>query len=256
VGDRVVTPDGRVFRYAQAGAVSTNTGVLPNFGAYNPYKVDISAVAPAQVAPASPVILGLNLGSGSIGDWSVTVTVGAAVGPNGDGSLTQNQLAGGYIVIGDGTSQNATQNRCIIGNDALAAGGGSVNVYLDGSLTTAVTPTTTYIEILPNPYAGLVGGTAPSTVANTNAYVTFLGIPTAAATKGQYFWLQTFGPLWTTNDGNTNKVANGRDLFFQTDGSLRGQQGTASPLQRAGICMDACTSGTASAPIYMLQIGI
>lgn len=253
VGDRVVTPDGRVFRYAKAAAVCD-----PEFGAYNPLKTIANAVAPTQSVISGPVLNSFGSANtttaGSLGANVVTITVGATAGVAGDGVIAEDELRGGSIVIGNGTSQHP-QMRGIIGNTAVAAGGGTCDVYLDASLIAAVAVGTTNIEALYNRYSAVKGDQAGG------AYVSFLGVPAARATVGQYFWLQTWGSCWITSDGTTGAAANGREIYFMNNGSVVSSDklvdGATNVLyQRAGFALDASSTGASNAPMVMLQISI
>jgi hypothetical protein len=237
IGTRRVLSDGRVFRYSKAG----NPYVHTEFGAANHYKTDISAVAPAAGTGASL----------AAGATTITVTVGGSTGPNGDGTLAVNQLAGGYVVIGNGGSQHPC-NRRIVSNAVLASAG-PVNIVLEAGIHTAITQGTTYIEVYPNPYAGLIGGAGAG---GDGDYQSFLGIPAINATVGQYFWLQTKGPCWITSDSNTGKHANGRVLYFTSNGSVVGATGTTyADYQPAGYAIDLNASGSVSnSPLVMLQL--
>ena len=246
IGDRVVTPDGRVFRYALAGGT-----IQPEFAVCNNTFSTTNAVAPAQVAPTSPVILGIPLSSGSSGDYSVTVTIAAGDGQAANGAVAQDELKGGFIVIGNGTNQHP-MTRGILGNEAVAAGGGAINVYLDGALTRAVVPGTDNIEAYFNTY----GNVQSMNVVNS-AYVTCIGAAAAPATTGQYFWVQTWGNVWLTSNNLTGEAANGRDIYINTDGSVRGQTGpTYAGYQRIGTGLDKSTSTASNGPEIMLQISI
>jgi hypothetical protein len=249
VGDRVVLPDGRVFRYSKAAATCD-----PEFGAYTGLKTITNAVAPAQSVINGPIInqFGTNatIVAGAVGSNVVTITVGAGDGSLGTGAVAVDELRGGYIVVGNGANQHP-QNRGIIGNTVVAAGGGTCDVYLDAGLVTAVTVATTNIEAFLPPYANMKGDQAGG------AYVTFLGIPAVRATVGQYFWLQTWGPTWVTSDGLTADDANDRTVYFATNGSLKSRTEVAGDLyQPAGVVMDASSAGASNAPFVMLQISI
>jgi hypothetical protein len=249
IGDRQVTPDGRAFRFSLAGV----GGVLSGFGAAQSNLVNISALAPAQVADAS-VIWGVVPTAGVVGSQVITVTIGAAGGIDADGAVLADSLRGGYIVIGNQGS--SPQMRGIVGNTALlaAAGGGSINIYLDAPLTAAVTAATTYVEIIQNPYSRLrLGGTHLETCS-------FLGVPAITATVGQFFWLQTWGPCFITPGGGTTPgdSANDREVYFVGDGSINGGSHltyAGKAYQRAGFMMEA-NAGAGGPPIVMLQISI
>jgi hypothetical protein len=255
IGDRVVTPDGRVFRYSLAGGT-----VETEFGVCVPDASITNAVAPAQVNPTSPNVLGYSPTSGQVGDRCVTITVAATDGILGTGAIAADEMRGGYIVINNGTNQHP-QFRGIIGNDAVAASGGAMNVYLDGPINTirisstdytGVVVGTTNIEAYYSPYANVKGMNAVN-----SAYVTCIGAAAARATVGQYFWVQTWGPVWLTSNGLTGEAANGRDIYINTDGSVRGQTSTTyAGYQRIGTGLDKSASNASNGPNIMLQIGI
>jgi hypothetical protein len=245
IGDRVVTPDGRVFRYSLAGGT-----VLSEFGVCIPDASITNAVAPAQTAQTG-LPSGVNLSVGAVGDTTVRITIGATDGKAGDGVIALDELRGGYVVIGNGTSQHP-QFRGIVGNTAVAATGGSCLLYLDAPLVTAVTVGTTNIEAYLNHYGNVKGMNAVN-----SAYVTCIGAAARGATVGQYFWVQTWGPVWLTSDSNTGKAANGRDIYINTDGSVRGQTSTTyAGYQRIGTGLDKSASGSSNGPNIMLQIAV
>ena len=237
VGDRFVTGDGRVFRYAKAGTA----GVLSSFGATVTASSNISVLAPAQTT-----------GCGAIGDRKVTITIASGDGRAADGVVAADELRGGYIVMGNQSS--SAMCRCIVGNTVVASGGGTTIVTLDGPLTAAVTVGVTYTEILLNPYAFMETG---SGVATNLEYKSFFGVPVVTATVGQYFWLQTWGPLWvvTGGTGTPGDSADDREVYFVGDGSISGAAHVTQEngYQVAGFIMD---SGSTTPPFIMLQISI
>jgi len=233
IGDRVVTGDGRVFRYAKAGTA----GVLSSFGATVTASSNISVLAPAQTT-----------GCGAIGDRKVTITIASGDGRAADGVVAADELRGGYIVMGNQSS--SAMCRCIVGNTVVASGGGTTIVTLDGPLTAAVTVGVTYTEILLNPYAFMeLGGGA------NLEYQSFFGVPVVTATVGKYFWLQTWGPIWIVpGDGTTpGDSVNDREVFFVGDGSINGSAHITNEngYQVAGFIMD---SGSTTPPFVMLQV--
>jgi hypothetical protein len=256
VGDRVVTPDGRAFRYSLAAATCD-----PEFGAYQPLKVTTVAVLPAQSVISGPVInqFGANATTtaGAVGSNVVTVTIAAADGSAGTGLVAADEFRGGYIVYNHGANQHP-QFRGVIGNSAVATGGGTCDIYLDAAITPivilgvtyqAVVVGTTTAEVMLSPYLGLKGD------AGSTGYQTFLGIPAARATVGQYFWLQTWGPIWATSNSITAAAAHDREVYFVDNGSLQSRTSAgAAVYQLAGLVMDASSTGSSNAPIVMLQI--
>jgi hypothetical protein len=231
------TPHGDEFVYALAGS----GGVQSEFGAVNTIASIAGAVAPTQAA-----------GAGAIGSTSVTVTVAASgvgvSGAAGDGAVALNELIGGDVWIGNGANQHP-QCRRITGNTAVV-GGGACTIRFENPLTAAVVVGVTNIEVSGNPYRY----TQSANVANS-AYMSVVGIPAVTCAAGYCYWLRRKGRVWVTSDNNTGKVANGRDLFFQTNGSLVSASGTTYACrQRAGYALDLSASGASNAPNLMLQL--
>jgi hypothetical protein len=244
VGDRVETPDGRGFRYSYAGGTCAT-----EWGAGNEKKSNAVAVAPAQ-ATAAAANDGTGLAAGVVGSRCVSVTVASPFGYTGDGTLAVDELKGGYIVIGNGSGQHP-QMRMITGNPALATAG-ICRIYLDAPLTTAVTVGTTTIEMIANPYYGLIGD------GGGGEYVMWMGVPAVGATVGQYFWVQTKGPCWVTSDGATCNSALDRTLVWAGNGSVVSSDDITleSGFQIAGVAIDASSSGASNAPFINLQMDI
>lgn len=242
VGDGVMTPDGRKFRYAYAGGTCAT-----EWGAGNEKKSNANAVAPAQATTAQAND-GTGLAAGVVGSRCVSVTIASPFGYAGTGVLAEDELRGGYIVIGNGSAQHP-QMRMITGNPALAAAG-ICRIYLDAPLTTAVTVGTTNIELIANPYYGLIGD------GGGGDYVTWMGIPAVGATVGQYFWVQTKGPCWVTSDGNTCDSAGDRTLVFVGNGSVVSSNDITveSGIQIAGKAIDASSNTASNAPFINLEL--
>ena len=222
-----------VYAYADTG------GVQSEFGAVNPIASIAGAVAPTQAEDA-----------GGVGDVKVTFTVAASgtgtSGAAGDGAVALNELVGGMLWIGNGTSQHP-QKRRITGNTAVT-GGGVCTATFDSPLTGAVTGLN--IEVSANPYRY----TKSANVVNS-AYESVVGIPAVTCAAGYCYWLQRKGMVWVTSDGITGEAANGRDAFFQSNGSIvTGSSTTYACRQRAGYTMDKSASNASNAPNLMLQL--
>jgi len=160
VGDRVVLPDGRVFRYAKAaGACYTYQLCMFN----NQITVSYTSLLQAQ----------------AVGDKSIHIDAGAAA------AVAEDELRGGYVVI-YGSDNSDVQQRGIVGN-TLADSDGHTTIYLDAALVTAVT-TSMAAEVIKSPYSGVL------TVGSTN-YASAAGLPAVEAdASGEYLWIQTWGP--------------------------------------------------------------
>jgi hypothetical protein len=247
LGARWVTDDGEIFRYAYTATGTINTtgasiagGVQAEFGAVNP----VQSVASAAVLPTQATGAGLALAT------TLTVTVGATDGVAANGGIAANELIGGWVVVGHGAGQHPQTFR-IIGNTVVANGGGVCTLTLDGKILTAVTVGVTTAEVMANPFAHTVS----ANVANS-AYMSVIGMPNVTCVTGSYYWLKRRGIIWITSDNNTGKAANGRDAFFQTNGSIvTASSTTYTCRQRAGYTVDANASGSASnAPFVYLQL--
>jgi len=248
VGDRVVLPDGRVFRYAKASGVC-----VAQMGAAYIKKCNAWAVAPVQATMAAPGFPATAAATvGKAGSIYVSYTCASPFGEAGTGVIAADELRGGYVVIGNGVAQTP-QVRGIIGNVALAAAG-IHTIKLDAPLTADVTVASTGIEVIGNPYLGLIniGSSAPY-----QGYVSWMGVPAVTVAASQYFWLQTAGPCWLTSNGNTCYAADSRDIFFVADGSVRSGDAltyASHAYQRAGFGIDMSSSAASNSPFVMLQI--
>lgn len=208
------------------------------WGAYKAKKTNTVAVAPTQAD-----------GAGDAGDYYVTVTIDTEIGVLTTGVLAENELAGGFIVVGNGSAQHPQMFQ-IVSHPALASTGGSLTVKLDNPLTTAVTAATTTIELMESPFYCLKAD------GSGGDYVTFLGVcaPPAVA-SGEYFWLQTKGPAWVTSDGNTCDSVKDRTIVWQGNGSVVSSNDITveSGFQIAGIALDMSGSSASNAPFVYLQ---
>jgi hypothetical protein len=181
------------------------------------------------------------------------VTIDTTIGILATGVLSKDEMRGGYIVVGNGNAQHP-QMRQIVGHAALATAGGSLTLQLDAALITAVTPATTTIEFMENPFYNLKAD------GSGGGYVTFVGIPAVRATTGQYFWVQTWGPCWITSNSNTCDKADDREIYFVDNGSVvSGYDVTytsSHPLmfQKAGVALDMSGSSASNAPMVLLQL--
>jgi len=242
----IIRRGGRTFIYSKAGGVCST-----EWGAYKSKKTNTNAVAPTQATAAAQAAAypGETLAAGAAGSCYVTVTIDTTIGVLATGVLSENELAGGYIVIGNGSAQHP-QNRMIVSHPALATTGGSLTLKLDSPLTTAVTEGTTNIELMENPFNGVKAD------GSGGDYVTFIGMPTVCATSGQFLWVQTWGICWITSDTHTCDSARDRTIAFVGNGSVVSSNDVTmeSGFQLAGIAMDDSSSGSSNAPFVMLQI--
>lgn len=228
VGDRVVLPDGRVFRYGKqhasshGGAADVEAGRGVKFTGRLTDDGIASAVNRAQI----------------VGDAELRYA---------SQSFAEDELRGGYVVIYSAGS--TYQQAGIVGNTYCS--GSELTIYLDRELTTVVT-STQYTEVLFNPYRYLGR--------DTSGWNSVAGVPMSTPAAGEYFWIQTWGPLWCNPGPDGMGAGNGeRRVIFNVDGSMRTGETGNDNSQTAGfiIQMDAeATTGADGPPFIMLQISI
>ncbi|MBE3119234.1 MAG: hypothetical protein IMZ50_10835 [Candidatus Atribacteria bacterium] len=232
VGDRVRLPDGRVFHLSKAsGTLDTSKLAWTVTGQHITYALCQAAAA--------------------IGATEIKVTVAVTDGVAGTGILTEDELRGGQICIGLG---GTNQNRGILGNSAVAVGGGTVTIYLDAPLTVAVT-TATYVEVMANQYLGVNTG-------NNGGYRAAVGLPVVAATVGQYTWLQTWGPCWVSPQSDLGNTIHNNSVTARHDGSVDSEMNAAAvggtaynyQQQRVGYVLSRARGNTQGAPFIFLMI--
>lgn len=228
IGDRVATPDGRVFRYGLAkAAVKSHIGCKSTI---------------AQLITYSHPV------AGSIGDRSLKVTVSVgAMGEDADGVIDEDELRGGHLVIHDQAAAYHIHNRGIIGNTALAATGTEITLYLDAALVEAPTAADG-VEVNGNQY-GYVSY-------HDSTYTSVMGLPNVNAAAAAYFWMQTWGicslPPGVAGVGG---AVSERQLIFRSNGTIESQNDEdVGEMQNAGFIVEKTSLGSDGSPFLMLQI--
>jgi len=227
VGDRVVLPDGREFRYAKS-AEACYAGQAVQFD--NTGFQGWGDIAVSQV----------------VGDKQITIT-GAS-----HAAVEEDELRGGYIfVAGPVTANKEVQFRGIVGNDA-AAENANVVIYLDGPLTNTVTAGTNACEVFANPYSAVRLAHGMSTDSRGKPGVAAVYVDEA----NKYFWIQTRGPAWMGSQSNLTAQDVGG--VWRHDGTLEGAAAimgsapeTDETSQYAGYSMVGNNAG--NGPLFMLQ---
>lgn len=159
LGAKAVTKDGRIYRYALAGGVTLAPG-----------KICVNADLVANHTDQNIAV------SGSIGDTSVSVTLGAT-------AATANQYQDGYLVINDATGEGINY---LIAGHAAHAGSGTLVVKLAEPLKAAVTAVTTQYTLKLNTWSGVV-------ISIADQADQCVGVPNVSITNAYYGWLQTGG---------------------------------------------------------------
>jgi hypothetical protein len=186
LGAKAVTSGGRVYRYAQAGAVNLAAGKV--------------TVTPAKVSNHTNIAVAA---AAALGATEVSVTLGAT-------AATADQYVDGFLVVIDSTGAGQTMR--IRGHVAIASGG-TGSIYLKEPLQVALT-TSSKVSLVYNPWASTVispNATGVSQVCN--------GVPNVAVTAAYYYWSQTGGIASVLSDGVIAKGA-GAILSDAVDGAL------------------------------------
>ena len=154
VGTRAMSWDGSVLRYTKAGST------------YTSYQMAVWSNA-----------TGAGVGFESINAASAK---GEKIVRIAEASVTENQYAGGYLLLFHATGDGKVYT--VIGNSATA--GGLVTLFIDQPLGVAVTTSDNY-ELYASPYTDVKQG-------NDGGTHGFVGIPQALVTSGSYEWTKTW----------------------------------------------------------------
>ena len=187
LGTRGYTRDGRVFRYARAGATALTVGLLHQAAAVDTdYNIDLNPATSTAPTTASTAI---------------TLELATAA------TIAEDELKDGILYINDGTGEG--QYVMIVGNAAnTGAATGTFDVYIREGDSFTVAPTTSCeMGCSKNKYDDVVLQVAS---AHTNV---LLGVTPRAVSIAYYFWLQTWGPCPIKTEGT---VTQGDPVFFDT----------------------------------------
>lgn len=231
-GRRLITWDGRVFKYAKGAAEA--------IGIEYPLSSSQGAAFWAGRAVARTTVIEAEQ---PIGSREVTVA---------NQTFAKDELAGGYVMI-SGASNSDVQSRGIVGNTVCS--GTTLTIYLDGPIV-KIAPITREILVSYNPYSQ-IGFQSGQEV----QFAGIAGIPAIEVDEAaKYFWLQTWGPLFVTACENLGDQTGDHQCVFNAEGSLR-MISTAlvetKKYQHAGFFITKGVSGLGwNEQILMLQISI
>ncbi len=196
IDDRVVLPDGRVFRYGKVGDAAIT---LP-FSRLVFNRNVIAGIATTHAAEDTPTVAIV------AGDFTFQFgdTVARAV----------NHYVGGFYVQHDVTGSNGVFCAGIV--KSTAGDGTFVELTLDAPFPGDV-PITSQGTAMPSIYSNVGhGGTA--------TFKTAVGMATVNAAVSAYVWIQTWGLTWATPTawGSTGPgcAADLRDVYVHTDGTI------------------------------------
>lgn len=237
IGDKTETPDGRTFRYClsvdQCDTYVANAFMNEIGTGASHVGVDWSALAATQV----------------VGDKQVTVTLPSTR------NIAEDALRGGHITLNpsSGTNNDTIQERLIVGNTAGVASGTMI-VYLDAALVTALASGVAYTYLMPSPYSAVK---AAQLVTSTDRFnVSMVGYAAAPVSgSGLYHWEQTAGQISVSAYGTVGGTDYMREVVFRFDGNIihRASSGvTGLEGQHAGYILDKNADNAAT--VIMLQL--
>lgn len=195
LGDKVMTADGRVYRYAKAAGTALDAGKL--------------VVAADAVANHTNVVAGADA---AVGATQITVTLGAT-------AITADQYAEGYVVVNDAAGEGIMYK---IASHPAAASAADVVIQLEDPIQVALTEDTSEVSLVYNLYDNVV----ISAVDQADAVV---GVPNVAVGSNEYFWAQTGGMCAVLAD---EAVAKGLAVTIGTGvaGAVEAVDGVAEPV--------------------------
>lgn len=206
LGTRGVSDDGRVFRYAQAGAVDLVAGNV----------IQSSAVVALHLANTPPAV--------AVGATSFAYTPGATAAAAG-------YYADGYLQVDTTPGNGYTYS--VSGHAAITASV-AFTLQLKDPIQVALT-TSSRVGLLANPYKAVIQ--APVTTATG----TIVGVATYVITAAQFGWIQTWGVCSVLVNGTPALGAMLLGISGTTAGSV--DIGTAAPLIVSQIIGTMCQIG-------------
>ncbi len=187
IGDRVVLPDGREFRYAKSASVLNTSEACHFTGA-------------GKVAYTSATE------SVAVGKFEVTVPAAT------HDALAEDELRGGFVIIFGSVSDGADMMfRGILGNPASIEDA-ALTLTLDGPLDVAIDTSSAY-EVYENPWAALEHTTGSPSSGKAGPPAVYV------SAASMYFWCQTKGPVFQ-NPQSTVIANEGLGVNWRGDGSL------------------------------------
>lgn len=210
LGTRLITADGRVFRFGLAGASNLAAGKLHQ--------------APA---PVTNHVLQTPTAA-SVGATTVSVALGAT-------AVTKDQYRDGVLSIELGTGQGYAYK---IDSHAAVSSSGTFVVPLTRGITVqvAIPATSNSVSLVQNPYSNII--VAPTTLTSQ-----VCGVPVSAITAAQYGWFQTRGLAAVLVNG-TVVIGNRVVPSLTTAGAVEAASGTfaVTSLEAVGRVAHVATS--------------
>jgi len=187
LGTKIVTADGRAFRYVKAGVTALVPGKLQD--------------GPAMIANHTNIAVAAAAAAGAL---TITVTLGNT-------AATANQYAGGIVSVNDADGEGYSYT---IKSHPAADASASLVITLDDNepIVTALT-TSSEVTLVPNQYNGVV------IHAQTEAGAS-VGVGVTAITAAYFGWIQTRGPVSCLHDSSPAEIGEGVSASTTTDGCV------------------------------------
>lgn len=214
LGAEKVLPDGRKFRYAQAGASNITRALMQQTAVLDSKFLDITQTGHAQTAASTSI--------------TVLCTTGSA--------LAANYFAGGKLIVTTGTNLGDTYN---IKSSSLQATDTLLDLVLDEPLRNAIAATDK-VSVVPNRWKKTV--VVPTTT------ITSLpaGVPLIDVTAAFFYWAQVRGPAPLIVDTGDTVVV-GSKVGIPATNAVAGTCGVATATAFAfpvyGTCQWIATAG-------------
>lgn len=158
IGTLYIDSEGNAWRYCKAGASDLGKG-----------KMGLAPTATANHINKAPVA------DVAVGSKTLKITVGATL-------VSENQYAGGFLAVNDGTSEGKQYR--IQGNTACASAG-TTTVTLAEPIVVALTNAGSEVSLIPSPFNGVVESATEENLP--------VGVAMADVTAAYYYWAQSRG---------------------------------------------------------------
>jgi hypothetical protein len=175
----------------------------------------------------------------------ITITAAATAGKAHNGVIAADELVGGYVVVFPASTNHAFIRQIIANSVCIISQANTLSLTLDSPTPLAITTAAT-AECMGSPYLDVI--TAASQIKPV------IGVPTVAATDGQFFWLQTWGPCWCAPAADVGTGNDNAKVLFVANGSLAKATTGIITDQPAGFVLSQVYGGGQGAPFFMLQI--
>ena len=220
----------RVFYYAKTSATGiTNT----DLGVKQGYRQHVGFATLAE-----PVV---------VGDKTLVLDVAGTDGIGGGGAIAENELAGGFLVVFPVGMTNSFV--CRILTNTKTTGASEMTLTLQDEIPILMAANTSHVECMASMFTGCE--------TNSKSQEPVVGVAHFAVPGDNWFWLQTWGPVWLAPQGEVGDAGHDHQVVFRHDGSLDEHDYSDANVrnqQHAGFTLSHSRTGGQAAPFVLLQI--